>query len=264
MSDLDLIARVAALHVAGPVVPLGPRGPKIPTVLIAGRKYVLSTDGGDLGDLAEEEFGNDPRIIRGPVSNKWKYLWVYDTDRQRLVMWRATDGNEKFEDSSRSQSSRIVRLERKGQLNRVTHEEFRKVETFMRKLEDEALESLQKSIELNKDDFQRDVDKALDELLDHLRPKLEAQLRPIEQGAVPFGWKPPEVVDNPVWVERSKRTFVISRFFEKEFSLEKCEDYLRSKGLDVMEPGRDSQAAQWARGDLMDATYERYLPERPE
>jgi len=265
MSDLKLIARVAAsIHLAGSVTPLRP---KIPSLLIAGRRYVLSTDGGDLGDLAEEPPDSDEgfgaRIIRGPVTNKWKYLWAYNTDRQRITMWRATDGNEKLEDSSRSQAARIARLDRKGQLNRVTNEEYRKVEAYMRKLENDTLEALQRYLEENKGDVQKKVDETLKGLLDTLRPKLDAQLDALEKGVVPLGWHPPVGVHEQ-YVVRSKYTYVISRFLEREFSLQKCEDYLRSKGIDVDAPGVDIQAAQWARDDLIQAIYDQYLPERPQ
>lgn len=268
MSDLKLIGRIAALHLAGPVVQLAPRGPKVPGILIAGRKYALSTDGGPLGDVDEESdegMLGGGRIIRGPVdeNTKWKYLWVYDTDRQRVTMWRAADGNEKVHDTASSQQARIVRLERKGQLNRVTHEEFIKVERAMQRAAAEQLEALKRYLKENESAFQGAVDAALKDLMNDLRPKMEAQLVPIAKGAVPFGWKPP-AVEHQQYVERSKITFVMSRFFEREFSLEKCEAYLLSKGLDVNAPGHDSQAAQWARNDIMDAEYDRQLPDRPE
>lgn len=266
MSDLKLIARVAgSYHRAGPVVPFGPRkGPRVPTLLLGGRKYVLSTDGMDLGDL-DDPADDDPRVIRGPVTddNKWRYLWAYDTERQLLSMWRVSDGNYKFDGRAAPEMRRIVKLDKKGQMNRVTTEEMRRLSRYMKDKEEDQIEALKDSWERNKSDFQGEVDKALRDFLDQLRPQLEAQLDALAKGVRPLGWTPPTGL-NERWVERSKNTFVISRFLEREFSLEKCEAYLAARGLDVNDPGHDNQAAQWARSDILDETYSRYLPSRPE
>ena len=255
-----LIARVAALFQAGPVVPFGPpKGPKVPTLLVGGRKYVLSTDGGPLGDLDDPESEGmlgGGQLIQGPSGNKWKFLWSYNTERQRLHMWRVSDGNEKFEDSARNLTSKIVKLERKGQLNRVTNEEFRKLEAHMNRAQDDTLKQLQDSWEDSKSDYQREVQEALERLLDSFKPKLEAQIEAVESGAIPMGWR-----DTGHGHElRSKLSLVISRFFETDFSIKKCDDYLRGQGIDPDAPGRDIQAVEWARGDILDATYNRYLP----
>lgn len=259
MSPPDrLIARVAATFVAD-VVPFQKKGPKVPTLLISGRKYVLSTDGGPLGDLDDpdsEGMLGGGQLIQGPSGDKWKFLWAYNTDRQRLHMWRASDGNEKFEDSARNQTSKIVRLERKGQLNRVTNEDFRKLEAHMIRAQDDTLRRLQDSWEESKSGYQRDVQEALERLLDGLRPKLEAQIEAVEGGAIPMGWHDTGHGDGM----RSKLSLVISRFFETEFTIKKCDDYLRGMGIDPDAPGRDNQAVEWARGDILGMAYDRYVP----
>lgn len=247
---------------AGEVVPFG-KPSKAPRVEIAGSSYALSDDGGPLSwgeELGDEEGGpgtGHARLIRGPShGSKWKYLWVYDTDRQTIAMWRVTDGNEKVYDSARSEMHRIVRLDRRGQLNRIDHATFLKIDVVMKKIEAENFEALQKSIEDNKSEYQAAVDELAQEFFQKfIVPKIEKVIHDIDAGASPFGFKP-HSADLPQ--RRQMVVFVISRITAKEFTIGAVEAYLRTKGIDPEAPGHDNQAAQWAIGDIVDAAYEKY------
>jgi hypothetical protein len=264
----NLIRRVFERFLqAGAVMPFKPKA-GVPTIPIAGRKYVLSTDGGPLGD---REYDPPPgiergeggaRVITGPQGTKWKYLWAYDIDKQFLAMWRVSDGNEKMGGSARNEQGRIVRLEKKGQLNRVTHEEFRQVEAEMRQREADTIRELQKVVEESKDDAIQAVDKYTREFFSkNVESKLQRALADIDRGVVPIGFKPfGPGEDDPAWKRRQMFSHVLRKVFEREMPLAKVEGYLTSKGVNVEEAG---QWVEWAIGDVRDAAIEKYLPPRP-
>lgn len=258
MSD-DLDKRVLRRFLAGPVVPFG-KPTKAPqhTIEIGGKKYALSDDGGPLGSPDDDgpEWSGGARLIRGPSHGKFKYLWVYDTDRQLVAMWRATDGNDKVFDSARSMMSKIIKLDKKGQINRVPTAEFHKIEAAMRKAADENFKSLQEWVEREKTSFQREVDQRAQEFFDrHVDPLIARAVQDIDNGATPMGFKP-HSMDLPV--RRQAVAFVMGRIMQREFTAEKVEHYLKQHGLDVEAPGHDIQAAEWAIGDVQGRAFEKY------
>lgn len=268
-----LLARNVLVRYAGAVVPFKPKT-GVPYETIAGRRYVLSTDGGPLGDRDDpndmgwmgrsDGEGGGARIIDVPqTGSKFKYLWAYDTDKQYVAMWRVTDGNEKFGGRASSEQARIVRLDKKGQLNRVTHEEFRKIEMEMRKREDDTMRALQKSIEDNKDEATKLVDQYVREFFDkYVESKLNRALDAVERGATPMGFKPfgPGESD-PEWRKRQMASHVLGQIFQREMTLDKVEEYLRGRGIDVEAAG---QWVNWAIDDVRDAAAEKFLPPRPQ
>ena len=122
-----------AIRFAGEVVELRPKAAPGPKLTIGGKHYALSTDSGPLmGDLAEiltpEENSGGARVIHGPGGNKWRYLWAYDAENDTVAMWRASDGDEKLYDTGKHAGTYLVRLTKKGQLNRVTPQEFKAID----------------------------------------------------------------------------------------------------------------------------------------
>lgn len=261
MSTLE--DRVARRFLAGAVVPFKPR-PGVPTLTIGGQKYVLSTDGGPLGDREDDddapEWAGEARLIQ-PSSggSKWRYLWVYDIEKQVIGMWRVSDGSEKVWGPARSEMATILKLDKKGQLNRVTNADFRKVDAYMRKEETDSMESMKKIIEEAKGDREKTIDKLLGHLFEKARPKLEAEINAIREGAVPLGFKP----FSPENVERQATTFVIGQFFRRNFDPEKTVALLATKipSLDPEMAGH-FQDVQWAIDDIRDQAYDQYLPAR--
>lgn len=248
-------------------MPLRPRA-GVPTVTIGGRKYVLSTDGGALGDrmddaALQEEYG--PRVIMpDPTANKWRYLWAYDTDRQTLTMWRVSDGSEKVSGSAKSEQARIVALEKKGQLNRVTRQEFTEIHREMRRREDDAIKAMQKWVESMKSEATRQLDVLVREYFDkQVLPKLRKELKDVQSGVTPIGFKPfgRALEGDPVWLLRQKSSHVLGEVFRRYMSENKVEAWIKAQGFDLNLVG--IQDLSWAIDDIRDEAV-RYLPDRPD
>lgn len=243
---------------AGDIVGL----PKRNLITIAGRKYALSNDGGPLGLGDEEDPGMVPqggaRLIVSPQANKWKYLWVYDTDKQIVSMWRTTDGNNKVWGSARSLSHDVMRIEKKRHLNRVDHDEFRKIEREMDRRLDENTKALEQLVKDNETDFQKRVNEETQAYFDKVvRPEVERAISIAQSGAALLGFKP----HSPEGLDRQRQSYALGQVFKRLFTEDKVEAYLKHVGLDV-ETSNDSQAAHWAVTDITYAAYDEYLPSR--
>lgn len=252
---------VVRRFLAGPVVPFKPK-PGVPTVAINGKKYVLSTDGGMLGDREDdeklqEEYGG--QLIVQPGANKWRYLWAYDTEKQVVAMWRVSDGNEKLWDSARSQTATLLKLDKKGQINRMGTSEFNRLNAYMQDTEAEHNAALLRIIEENKDDRERAIDKALAAKLKKLQPKLDAELDAVRKGAIPIGFQP----FRPENVERQAMTFVITNFVRRNFDYSDTVAELAGKipSLDPELAGH-YQDVMWAIDDMRDKLFDALLPPR--
>ena len=238
------------LKTAGDVIPFVGRAPRNPhTVTLAGDKYVLSThSGGLMGDLMELPEGAEEgaRIIHVRPDDPWKYLWAYDTDHQVLAMWRVSDGNEKEYGSAKSQTALLVKLDKKGELNRVSGAQFRAIETAMRAQEDAHTRALEQWVEETKTNAQRDVDALVREYFDtKVRPAMDRAVRDVERGATPLGFK---ADPGGFPVERQMKSYVTGKLYEKLLNLDAVDAYVRAQGIDL--DAIDNQATQWARDDV--------------
>jgi hypothetical protein len=264
MTTSSLAARVVARY-AGVVVPLRPK-PGVHLETIAGRKYVLSTDGGPLGDHAEApEWAGDARIVDlGRPENKWRFLWVYDLDRKQVAMWRVTDGNNKEWGADSHYTTKIVQLDRKGQLNRVSRTEFDAIEREMIRREDAHIRNIEESIEESKSEYQRQIDKYALEYFERIvAPKIQRAVNGVMAGAIPLGFEPEGPgVDDERARTRQMCAYVVGQILKHELSEDKVASYIRHHGVDPYDPNEDSQAVYWALGDLRDEAYKRFLPER--
>lgn len=240
----------------GGVVPFAPK-PTGPTLVIGGRKYALS----DYWSVMEglEDASGDARLIlpEGPT-NKFRYLWAFDTEKRILAMWRVSDGDEKAYGRENQHSRDLVVLERKRQLNRVTTEEFRTIERFMKGRQDDALAAMKKYLEENADEWDRESKRLVEEFFEKsVEPKILAKFREIEQGIIPFGFKPNESHRPPL---EAAKMHVAMEIMGKAFSLKEVDAFIRTKGIDPENPPGDFQAIDWARHDVMDAFYDRHFP----
>jgi hypothetical protein len=262
---LDVVsAESVVLRYAGAVVPFKAR-PGVPTETIGGRKYVLSTDGGPLGDLDEPEYESPfgGKVIRGPVGNKWKYLWVYDTERQVLAMWRVTDGNEKVYEPAKSGVYHVLKLDKKGQLNRVTTADFRRVEAEMRRREDDTLDALKETIEAAKGEADRELDRLVNEYFKtEVRPFIERAISAVESGVIPIGFKPfgPAADGDEKAKHRQMVTHVMGQVLKDRFNDRKVKVHLLRKGFNFSSV--DIQAVEWAIHDVQDKAFDEMLPPR--
>lgn len=238
---------------AGGVVPFR-RPPGAHTVSIGGEKYVLS----DIVPALMESLADtpdDPRIIRGPApSDPFKYLWVYNLDRKTLAAFRVTDGNEKFYGSAKDDVAIVVKLDRKGHLNRVDDGAFRRIEAEMRKREDETIRRLEEYIRENETTFQKNVNRLTRAYFDEVvRPKVERAIADVRRGATPLGFKPMNI---PKPVEEQKVVFAIDSVLSKELTTSKVDAYLTRHGVDL--DAGDNQASYWALNDVRDEVYDEY------
>ena len=186
---MQLAKRVAERFTAN-VVPFKPKKPSGPTLLISGRKYVLSDYFPMLSGLAEEQTapGGARLITTGPP--RFSYLWAYDTDKKFVAMWRVSDGDEKAGGSASHYTSDVVTLERKGQLNRVTHEEFRAIERYMSEQYHDTMAALKKYIAENANEWDKEAKEIAKELFEEkFLPRILAKFHEVEQGVTPLGFK---------------------------------------------------------------------------
>lgn len=232
-------------------------------IKIKGAKYYLSDDGGPLGSPdAFTNYGEGgARLILGPEMGKFKYLWVYDTDRQIVVMWRAHDGNEKVNERASGMASKIKHLEKRRQMNRVDHSTYLIIDRQMKVNEQANLEALKAWNKELESDFQKTVNERSQEYFDRMvRPDIDRAVAAVASGVVPIGYKAFD--DNPANQTRYMTTNAISKILSRNFTEEKVSNYLRSKGIDVDAPNVDNQAVYWAVNEIVENTYAQYLPER--
>jgi hypothetical protein len=246
---------------AGDVVPLGaPKRPKGPVLSIHGRKYVLSdwwAHGASVEDMANPDAGGARLIDTG--GNRYRYLWVFDTERKVIAMWRHSDGDEKYNSRESSSMQEIYTLEKKGQLNRVTHDEYLQVEREMQRRADEALKSLKQWAQENQSDLEKQAGEILDAWFKrNVQPSLERRITDLDRGVKPLGYKyRPE---SP----RSDRTqavhFLLGKALDGFTQDQAYRVVEKVVGYDPYDPpeGVDPQSVQWAYGDFIERVYEQF------
>lgn len=261
---MDPLAPRVAARFAGEVHQLRPRqsGPKIE---IGGKHYVLSTDSGPLaGDLADERppAEGGARLISPPAhANKWRYLWAYNLDDQIVCMWRISDGDEKVYENAKHAGAQVMKLDKKGQLNRVEAAGFRSIETHMHRKTQETIEELKRVVENNKSEGERTLDALVHEYFaKHVAHHIERALADVQKGATPIGFKPYDPKGQNVSIQRQASVFVIGRIIKRELTEPKIEAYLRQHKFDM--DSIHNQSIEWAIGDVQDEAFEKYLPPR--
>lgn len=269
-ASIQVIGRhVAGLRVmAGDVRPL--RGP---SVTIGGRHYVLSTDGGPLGDRRDDADrastlpfggGGGRLVLPADPGDPYRYLWVLVTDTGAVAMWRVSDGNLKVVSDARAEADRVRDLTARREINRVTQAEYTAIDADMRARADAELADLEQYIRDNEGDFQKRVNEATRQYFaTHVVPHIEEGLAALAAGAVPIGFEPfgPGVTD-PRARARQAQTHVVEQAVMRYFALPALEDWLRTQGLDVNAPGGDIQAAYWAHGDTYREALDQYVGRR--
>lgn len=228
-------------------------------ITIAGRKYVLSDYSAMGGPEDLEQLQGGARVIVGPLhGSKWKYLWVYDTERQIVAMWRVTDGNEKYWGSARSAGPLIAKLEKKRHLNRIEHDEFLKIKREMDKRADDNERAMLQTIRDNESEFDKRVNQLVEQYFDRkVRPEIERVVSSIHGGVTPLGFRP----YSPDNLERQKTVHVMGQVFERVFSFELLEKYLDEQGISLNSPS-EVQQVDWARSEIMQRAYDEFLPPR--
>lgn len=246
---------------AGPVVPFSQK-PHGPVETIHGRKYVLSDwwpMGIGMEGMAspEGEAGGAKLIDLG--GNRFRYLWVFDTDRKVLTMWRYRDGDEKYSSRESSAMHDIFTLEKKKQLNRVTHEEFQQVEREMSKRADDTLKSLKQWAQENQSDLEKQAAEILREWFNrNIRPSVERKFDELDKGVLPFGFKVNPALLQHRSEKRQARQWLLTKALEGFDQATAYKIVSKAVGYDAYDPpnGGDAQAVQWAWADFIDKVYE--------
>jgi len=249
---------------AGPVVPFERKAPhpKVPTLLINGRKYALSDYwpmSTEIEEMANPE-GGGAKLITGP-GNRFRYLWLYDTERQILAMWRGSDGNEKRHDRVRDSAHDIYTLEKKGQLNRVTHEEFVLVEREMTHRADETYKSLKQWAAENQSDLEKQAGEILDIWFNrNVKPTLDRRLADLTKGVKPLGFKVNPTILEHRDADRQARQWLVTKALEGFHQAEAYDVVSKAVGYDAYNPPGDAdpQAVQWAYNAFIERTLEKY------
>ena len=266
---MDLLARIVRRFLtAGDLVHFPGADPMTANkhwVKIRNVKYFLSNDGGPLGSAEEQaEWAGDSggaRVIMGPNSGQFKYLWVMDTERKMIAMWRVSDGNEKVWERASSMQAKIVKLDKRQQMNRVDHKTFVIIQREMHRIEQEHEAALKQSIIENESDAQQEVNSLVRKYFDdEVRDDVEQSIKSVESGAIPLGFKP---FGDPANRKRQMLSHVIGKVLSTKFTTSIVEEHLTSEGFDLDAVG-DNQAVHWAVGDVTQECYEQYLPERAE
>jgi hypothetical protein len=233
-----------------------------PTTQVAGKKLVLSNYWPAMGLSDEEGALGGAKLIKGPGTDKFRYLWVYDTEAKQVYMWRVSDGDEKVAGSDRQLSQDIMVLQKKGQLNRVTSAEAKAISKAMEKKVDDTLASLRASIEANKDDLERELDTKLKARVGEVvQPLFFKALGDIKQGVTPIGFKPfgDAAVGNADWT-RQAASHVLGVLWKKHMSEPDIEAWLKKGKFAVDQLG--NQDIQFALSDLYYQYADEWLPRR--
>jgi hypothetical protein len=247
---------------AGRVLDFGRRSvrPKH-SIKINGNTYALSDYAGAALSIPDDEGEGDSegaRLIRGPAHGQpYRYLWVYDSDRGDLGMFRVTDGSEKVWGKADRMVREIMLLDRKGELNRVSNAEARSITRAMRKKEDDAVRDLRSWAKELETDYQQFVNQvAADVFESEIVPEIEGRMADLRSGVVPFGFQVNEnLIQHGKDMASQMQGHVLNQVLEK-FTTAMIDDEVRRRGRDP--ESEDIQASYWALGDIREEAWDRF------
>lgn len=224
-------------------------------VTIGSRTYALSDVGVPMMASDEDEpappMMGEARIIDAG-GNRWRYVWVFEPDADRLEMYRLSDGEWKVLAAQSDYPETFVVLQRLGQLNVVTPEELEEFEAEMRSRNAETLAALRESIETHKSDEDRRVDELVAQYFrEEVEPALRRRWSEIDQGVLPFDFEYNERIPRPA--AEQARMHVLHRELKRAgFPGEPLEDYIiAALGYERWEDLEDPQAIDWAARDFL-------------
>lgn len=231
-----------------------PVRPRWPTLTIGGERYVLSDQFPFLEDMVDDQPEGAGAMLHdmGGPTDKFRFLWVINTDHNVVAMWQIHEGNEKVYGPVRSFSRNIIKLDAMGQMNRVDTAEFMAIEREMHRRADDTLQSLQSWVKENESEHQKHTNRLAQAYYDKVvAPKVEDAIQAVEAGAVPLGFKffGGTEDDRQTQMQVHAIHLVLTRYLTEPL----VENYMRQHGLDP-EAG-DIQASQWAVQDIRENVY---------
>lgn len=232
-------------------------------ITLAGQKYALSDYAGHMRAeiLEEEQEGQEEMgamLIELDHPEPFRFLWLFDEDHKKVAMFRVTDGDEKAFGSASYFQRDILRLESKGELNRVSAQELDRITKIMRAKEREHAQALEALVKEMETPYQKQVNEIAQQVFDReIAPVLKRKLREAEMGVVPFGFQLNDRILNHADRAQQIRSHVLTTVLQ-DFTTDLVEMEMRKRGVDPEAPGRDIQAAYWAVNDIQDATWRAY------
>lgn len=163
-------------------------------VTVGSRTYALSDVGStmilDQFDAPDDDEGAEVLDAGG---NPWRYIWLYEQDRDALLMFRYSDGDLKMDVAGRSMPGTLQRLRDRGHLNVVTEDDLEEFEAEMVRRNDQVIEQLQKAWEEGMSDEQRKVNAVVESFfLERVLPEARRGWADIDRGVYPFDFSPNE------------------------------------------------------------------------
>lgn len=223
-------------------------------VQIGSRTYALSNIG---VPMVASDGDEPPAPIMGAKmvdmgGDRWRYIWVWESESDRLEMYRLSDGDWKVIAASTDYPETFDKLDRLGQLNAVTPEEMAEFEQEMRERYDETLLSLKQAIDEGKSDEDRRVDELVAQFFrERVEPELRRRWAEIAQGVRPFDFEYNERLPRPEG-EQARMHVLHKELDRTGFMGEPLEDYVvEALGYSSWEEMEDPQAVDWAARDFL-------------
>lgn len=233
-------------------------------ITIGSRTYAVSDVGVPIvSEFALGEEAEGARVIEGG-GERFRYIWVYEPNSDRLEMYRHSDGEWKVLGKPSDYPQTMDMLVKRGHLNEVSPEEMVEFEVEMRRRNDETLQHLKEWAEEIASDEQRQVDTLVRRYFDErVVPDVQRRFADIDRGVVPFGFKYEERI--PKTREHQAKAHAVAKILGREGFHSPYGSPL--EGFVLAELGKssiddldDPQAIQWAASDVAYDAYDKLLP----
>jgi len=229
-----------------------------PQVTINGQKYVLSDVWSMLDKFVDDLGAGGAKIYKPEIEDpsdivaKYRYLWVYNTDKPFVAMYRYSDGDEKLAGKPSLYMRDLQKVRDRGQLNRVTNSEFRAIERWSRGRQKEVLRDLERTIEENKTNLERQVGDLVQKWFDsEFLPRIRKGWQQIERGSLPHGFEVNERILKYRSEEDQAKMYVANEVL-KDFDLKAVDRFVEHEFQGLNFETLDNQFTYWIWHEVRD------------